>query len=86
MEAHWSAGTGHLYFRSPAGEFFVATPVDGKHPTAWPIRRLLRTGVVSGFAVDARGERLLVALRTDRDRPEEIAVLVNMPQALAQAQ
>jgi Tol biopolymer transport system component len=86
MEAHWSTGTGHLYFRSPAGEFFAATPVDGKQPPAWPIRRLIRSGVVSGFAVDAKGERLLVALRNDLDRPEEVAVLVNMPQAISEAQ
>jgi serine/threonine-protein kinase len=86
MQGRWARSTGHFYFHTPAGEFFEVTPVEGQRPPKWPMRRLFRTGVLAGYEVDAQGERLLCSLRTESGRPEEIAVLVGLPQAVARRQ
>ena len=65
------------------GDFFEVTPVPGKRPHDWPARRLVRTGVLAGYDVDARGERLLCSVKSPPGRPEEIAVLVNLKAAAA---
>lgn len=81
MQPRWARGTGRLYYRTPTNLFYEVTPVPGRPPTEWPSRELFRTGVVAGFDVDPRGERLLCCLRTITSRPEEIAVLLNLKQA-----
>jgi serine/threonine-protein kinase len=83
VQPMWARDTGQLFYRTTANEFFVATPVAGKRPGEWPIRRLFRTGVLEGYDVDARGERLLCCVKTDIGQQEEVAVLVNLPAAVA---
>jgi serine/threonine protein kinase len=82
-QPRWARGTGRLYYRTPAGEFFELTPEHGKRPTEWPIRRLFRTGIVVAYDVDVHSDRLLCCVKAPSGRPEEIAVLVNLPQAVA---
>ena len=82
MEARWARRSGRLFFRTTANEFYEVTPVAGRRPTEWPIRRLFRTAVTGGYDVDADGTRLLCCLKSDLARPEEVAVLVNVPAAV----
>jgi hypothetical protein len=82
MRARWARSCGHLFYHTPAGDFFEVRPVAGMHPDQWPSRRLLRAGVLEGYDVDADGRRLLCCLRTDGGRPEEITVLANLSQAI----
>ena len=79
----WARESGRLYYHTPAGEFFEVTPVSGRRPDQWPSRRLFRTGVLYGYDVDARGERVLCCIKSDSDQPNEITVLANLPQAVA---
>lgn len=79
----WARATGQLFYRTTANELYEATPVAGKPPTEWPTRRLFRTGVLEGYDVDARGRRVLYCVKTEIGRPEEVAVLVNLPAAVA---
>jgi serine/threonine protein kinase len=83
MEPHWARRAGRLYFRTAANDFFEVTPVAGRRPTEWRTRRLFRTAALGGYDVDADGTRLLCCLKSDLSRPEEVAVLVNMPAAAA---
>jgi Tol biopolymer transport system component len=83
LHARWARVSGHLFYHSPAGVFFEVTPVPGRRPAEWPSRRRFHTGVLVGFDVDARGGRVLCGVAAEQDRPEEITVLANLPQALA---
>lgn len=85
MTPHWVRITGRLLYQAPAGAIVEVTPVPGKPPTAWPSRPLFRTGRLSGYTVDALGQRVLCCVRFPLDRPEEIGVLVHLPQLAAQA-
>jgi serine/threonine protein kinase len=82
-QPRWARGTGRLYFHTPAGEFFELTPEPGKRPTEWPIKKLFRTGIVVAYDVAADSRRLLCCVKATSGRPEEVAVLVNLPQAVA---
>lgn len=84
IEPCWARESGRLFYATPAGEFFEATPLPGRPPTEWPSRRLFRTGIVSGFDVDARGERVLCCVRVESTRPAEIGVLANLKAAVAE--
>ena len=79
----WARATGQLFYRTTANELYEVTPVAGKRPTEWPTRILFRTGVLEGYDVDARGRRVLYCVKTEIGRPEEVAVLVNLPAAVA---
>jgi hypothetical protein len=80
----WARDSGQLFFHTSAGQFVEVTPVAGRRPSEWTIRPLFRTGVLWGFDVDARGERIVASVRSDSDRLDEIAVMVNLPRAVAQ--
>lgn len=84
MRPRWARETGRLYFHTPGGEFLEATPVASKRPPEWPVRALCRTGMLWGYDVDARGERVLASIRSDSDRLDEIVVLVNVSRAVEQ--
>jgi hypothetical protein len=84
MRPRWARETGQLFFHSPGGLFFAATPDAATRPPQWPVRSLFRTGVLWGFDVDARGERVIASVRSDSDRLDEIVVLVNLPKAVEQ--
>jgi Tol biopolymer transport system component len=83
IQPMWARATGQLFYRTTANEFFVVTPVAGRLPSDWPTRRLFRTGVLEGYDVDAKGRRLLCSVKTEIGQPEEVAVLVNLPAAVA---
>ena len=84
MRPRWARETGHLFFHTPGGQFFEATPVASARPPEWPVKPLFRTGVLWGFDVDARGEHVIASVRSDSDRLDEIVVLVNLPRAVEQ--
>lgn len=84
MAPRWVAATGRLLYHTELGEVVEVTPAPGRPPAEWPSRALFRTGRLSGFAVDPRGGRVLCCVRTPSDRPAEIGVLANLPQAVAQ--
>jgi hypothetical protein len=84
MRPRWARGTGRLYYHTPGGEFLEATPVATKRPPEWPVKPLCRTGLMWGYDVDARGERVLASIRADSDRLDEIVVLVNLSRAVEQ--
>jgi hypothetical protein len=78
MDPRWARVAGRLYFRTPANDFFEVTPIAGRRPSEWPLRRLFRTAVPDGYDVSADGKRLLCCLKTHVGRPEEVGVLVNL--------
>jgi len=80
-EPHWSRGSGDLFFSTTSRDIYAVTPGPGP-PTQWPIRHVLRTGYIVGFDVDARGRRLVCCVQGTPNRPEEVAVLVNLPAAV----
>jgi Tol biopolymer transport system component len=84
MRPRWARETGRLYFHTPAGEFLEVTPDAAQRPPDWPVRSLFRTGVMWGYDVDARGERVLASVRSDSDRLDEVVVLVNLPRVVEQ--
>lgn len=80
----WAHDSGRLFYHTSANQFIEVTKVAGRRPTEWPTRPLFRTGVVWGFDVDARGERIIASVRSDSERLDEIAVMVNLPRAVAE--
>jgi len=84
MKPRWARESGRLFYYSPAGQFFEVTPDLGRRPTEWVSRPLFRVGVIWGYDVDARGERILASVRSNSDQLDEIAVMVNLPRAVAQ--
>jgi hypothetical protein len=83
-DPHWATAAGTLFFRTPANDFFEVTPVAGRRPTEWPMRRLFRTAVTEGYDVTPDGQRVLCCLKTEGGRPEEVAVLVHLGAAVKQ--
>jgi len=82
MRPRWARRTGHLFFHTAGNEFYELTPVAGRPPSQWPKRHLFRTGSCAGFEPDSTGSRLLVCVKSDKSRPEEIGVLANLPEAV----
>jgi Tol biopolymer transport system component len=80
----WARDSGRLFYHTSAGQFVEVAPDTGRRPSEWPARLLFRTGVLWGFDVDARGERIIASVRSDSERLDEIAVMVNLPRAVAQ--
>jgi len=85
MDPHWARAAGRLYFHTPANDFYEVTPVSGRVPTEWTIRRMFRTAVPEGYDVSADGRRLLCCLKNYIGRPEEVGVLVNLRAAAGKA-
>ena len=83
MDPRWARAAGQLFFHTAANDFFEVTPLPGRRPTEWPLRRLFRTGVADGYDVSADGKRLLCCLKSYAGRPEEVGVLVNVRAATA---
>jgi eukaryotic-like serine/threonine-protein kinase len=77
-EPRWAGATGRLYFHDLGGRFFEVNPIPGRTPDQWPIRVLFRTGIVSGFDVDATGKRIVCSVQAESDRPDEIGVIANL--------
>lgn len=84
MRPRWARSAPRLFFHTTGNEFYEMTVVHGRPPTAWPMRRLFSTGACAGFDPDSTGTRLLVCVKSDRTRPEEIGVLANLPAVVQQ--
>jgi hypothetical protein len=80
----WARDSGQLFYHTSAGQFVEVTPDARRRPSEWTVRMLFRTGVLWGFDVDASGERIIASVRSDSERLDEIAVMVNLPRAVAQ--
>jgi Tol biopolymer transport system component len=81
VETHWGRANGALYLSTTAHEIFEVRPA-GPLPADWPVRRLARTGYLTGFDIDPRRGRLLCCVQGTSSRPEEVAVLINLPAAV----
>ncbi len=82
-QPRWARRTGQLFFHDAGGRFYVSEPRTGATPDRWTVTQLAHSGFLEGWDVSPDGRRLLVCLRTETTRPEEVVVLANLPQAIA---